>query len=536
MKRSFFVFLTAMLCTMMNAQNQTYNICQGAGVTVTANMVPGLTNMSFSIQPGGSVSTSNTFVVNPVSSTAYTLYTSGNNGMSNVTFTNTAMVNVYGATSFNMNGTPGLVLGCSTKSSVVLSASNFVTNPQGAGVTLTLMAPGSGAVPSGSLSTASAYTVTAPGTYTFVVRDNSAGCSTQSMITVTQNTMSPVLDSVIFATQVLNCFTPSVELKAFSNVTNVSFLWTWPSANLAGSNITVNANFAVPTQTLIANYTLTLTDNVNLCQSSTVIPVFQNLFRPIAKIGNTGSLTCITSSIELTNQSSTGIPPGPFPNNVVIGLLWQGPSPSPTLGISSSYTATMPGVHTLTVRDQANGCTSVATTVVGEDRLFPLINMIEPPPVFFCGNVPVVITPNYATSTVNLSYTWAVPPTGQVAAVNAPTLMVNSTGVYTLWASGANGCTSEVTMTVQTCTDIDAHLNDLFSVFPNPAREKINIRMSDSQSGVNVSVLDVCGRVMYSGNMGSSQEIGIEHLAPGVYFVRIEDEGKVIKTAKLIRE
>jgi PKD repeat protein len=126
--------------------------------------------------------------------------------------------------------------------------------------------------------------------------------------------------------------------------------------------VAVNANFSNPTQSLVTTLTLQLTSTNNLCLSSTVVPVLQNIYPPVAAIAGGGSLTCQTGTVMLTNQSSSGIPAGVFSSTApVVGFLWEGPSPQLPLSLSSTYVAYTPGTYTLTAVDNNNGCSDQAT-------------------------------------------------------------------------------------------------------------------------------------------------------------------------------
>jgi hypothetical protein len=71
-------------------------------------------------------------------------------------------------------------------------------------------------------------------------------------------------------------------------------------------------------------------------------------------------------------------------------------------------------------------------------------------------------------------------------------------------------------------------------VYPNPARGQVNIRMQNP-AAVNISVMDVNGRVVYQGAAAPSGEtqINTANWAPGLYLIRVSD-GTQVSTRKVM--
>src|SRR5690606_15625812 len=129
-------------------------------------------------------------------------------------------------------------------------------------------------------------------------------------------------------------------------------------------------------------------------------------------------LTCNTSTLTLTNMSSSNVPPALYSGLNVIRLLWEGPSPQVPLQLSTTYVAVMPGTYTMTARDLNNGCEAVATKTVLDSRNYPEINKpIAPAPfVLDCGVESRTITALFSTSlTTDFSYTWTAAPGASVS-------------------------------------------------------------------------------------------------------------------------
>jgi hypothetical protein len=72
------------------------------------------------------------------------------------------------------------------------------------------------------------------------------------------------------------------------------------------------------------------------------------------------------------------------------------------------------------------------------------------------------------------------------------------------------------------------------TLFPNPAGNSFEVR--GVAGTVAISVCDLMGRTVISGQVDSSQAIDVSSLPAGVYVVVIRDTSKVIAVQKLIRE
>ena len=75
-----------------------------------------------------------------------------------------------------------------------------------------------------------------------------------------------------------------------------------------------------------------------------------------------------------------------------------------------------------------------------------------------------------------------------------------------------------VTVTLEDATSINDFKNQV-KVYPNPAKETIAIRTASADA--MASILDATGRMVLNQHVGTASNIAIDHLAMGVYFVRV---------------
>ena len=435
---------------------------------------------------------------------------------------------------FSVSSPQNFTLGCSTKSVVTMAIVN-ASSPTGAALSFTVLGPG-GSTGVGSFSTST------PGTFTFIVHDNSNGCETWVPLTVASNTVAPTIDSVTAPTHTLNCNILNATLRAFTTSQNVAYNWAFPG--IPGINnldsFPVSANIASPSATFIGNYSLSVTDLNNSCASKTVIPIYQNLFPPKAKIitGGTNAISCPVPTVMLTNGSGTGIPlNGPFPyNQQVIGYLWEGPSPQNPVSISSWYVGAFPGVYTLTAKDLNNGCTSKTTAVIADNRVYPVVNM----PSWYClTGGSAILSPAVSSTTTNLTYSWTASSNATVSGQNTPYLTTNTVGGYTVTVTNTvNGCSSMATTTVGSCTDVSVPEKTHEAgvrIYPNPGNGICTITSASAVE--KVEIYNTLGAQIMQGYGNAGKfEIDITDQPSGVYFVFITTQNSDTRIYKIVKE
>ncbi len=525
-------------------------VCNPVGYTPIVTVVavsPSTTIQHTIFSPGGAIFVANTFSTTYVASMpgTYTyVLTNLLNGCETVK--NFTIVGPNHPV-FNLSSVPGgFTLGCSTKSLTTVNISSVITFPLGNPTTYTLLPPGGSTIiplPPALLSAVSLYSLNVPGTYTMVIRDNISFCDSRLAFSVLQNTISPGISSIIVPKQILDCTTSSVLVTANSTNQNVSYNWLLPGTlNLSSNTLVVNSLTATPNQTLIANFTLSVTDNDNLCKTTTLVPIYQNIFPPLANINSGGlsNLTCQTPSILLTNTSVSGVPVGVnFPHAPVIGLLWQGPSPLASATNTTTYLANAGGVYSLDVQDSNNGCKSFTTVVINDTRVLPNVAAPSGPYTVSCPSGVVNISPAFTGPSGGYSYNWIV-PSGAVTSGNASsTLTTNSSGSYSVTVTNtATGCFITIPISVWACVGLEnaKSIGNSISVYPNPSSGVIYIQIKESTYlYLKMEVYNLLGELVRSTAITERNTVlDLEKEPTGVYFLKFSNGGEMNYTSRII--
>lgn len=190
--------------------------------------------------------------------------------------------------------------------------------------------------------------------------------------------------------------------------------------------------------------------------------------------------------------------------------------------------------YTVTINDGATTISDNYTLVVHE---LPPVNLGED--VTVCETETVTLD---ATTPNAVSYLWT--PGGYTTAV----IQVDTTGVgiasvtYTCQVTDVYGCVGQddITITFKSCVGIN-EISDNISmlVYPNPTKNLLNISFTGVTDEIEYALLNYHGQQVYSNYIGKlngsvSQEIRLDNLARGVYYLRINSsDGAYIKKVVL---
>ena len=503
-------------------QNITCNVASSV-VNVTATASPSINVTHQILAPtGGTFSTNSyslTYTPGGVGEFTHFIVNDVNGCSTSKTFTVTSN---QGFPTFQIVSPQNYTLGCNSKSVAVVqvinaSATNSLQVPTGGAVSYTLIGPPTSTItPSGTLSIISTYSINVPGTWTVITKDNVSLCETRTPFSILSNTFSPNISALV-PRQILDCYVPRTTLLGQSNTPNVSYVWSFPGTpgNMNSDTISIGVNSVSPSTSLIANYTLNITDNSSTCRSFSVIPMYQNIYPPKASVTNGGltAISCKVFTITLTNQSSTSIPPPtgfPF-QQPVIGYLWEGPSPQEPLQLSTTYLAATIGVYTLTAKDLNNGCITKTTTTIADNKIYPVVTV--PSTTLDCGDEFTTLFTVVSGSTTSLSYSWNPPPGDfPTSPKNLPTLTVSKIGKYrVLVTNTSNGCA-----TLSEGTVVNGSLTADFELQPAKGTAPLSVTFFNNSKSSHSDPTEAAKGILSYWNFGNgtSLKTDVTNLSP----------------------
>ena len=369
-------------------------ICAGQSATLTAS--GGLT---YSWSPNGS--TANPYVVNPASTTTYTVTVTDGNGC-----TSTDEVVVQVKPQPLVNAGPDQVI-CAGQSAVLLATGGGGIPPY-----TYLWTPGS----SGN----NPYTVSPSVTTTYTVQVTDAnGCTEIDHTTIVVN---PAPGLSAGADQII-CLGQQTTLTATPSGGTPVYAYLWNPGGFTSSQITVNPNSTT-------TYTVTLTD-VNGCTATDQVQV--TVSKPSVNAPN--KKVCDGDPIVLSATASGGIPPYTY--------LWTpGNYTSPTVPLTLPVGSI---VYTVLVTD-AHGCTATSQMTA---TVAPVPTLDPGPDITICLGQTATLNATFSGGTPPYSYFWTPPPSNS----NPTTVIPTTTTSYDFYLYDQNNCsaTDFVIVRVDTC-------------------------------------------------------------------------------------
>lgn len=257
-----------------------------------------------------------------------------------------------------------------------------------------------------------------PGTYTVVFQSSVNGCTAQATASAPFNTVAPT--GITPSTSgTVTCGSSAINLGV--TPTGLTYSWTAP----AGSSITSGATSSSATGSGGGTYSVVVTGTNGCSAPAAVVVANTNTTAPTQTAIASQSLTCSTSSVNITGNPSSGVLYSWLGTGIV------GPANTQTVNVVLS------GNYTLVVTSTANSCTSAAVAAIGTNTTAP--NAL--------GSGSVSIT--CATPSVNLigsaspSSCTVVWTGGVCAGATSYTASACSPGQYSMTVTNpANGCQS----------------------------------------------------------------------------------------------
>ncbi len=259
-----------------------------------------------------------------------------------------------------------------------------------------------------------------PGEYNLVVFNTDNGCSAVSTVNVLENISVP--DVSIIDPEELSCANPSTILAGLSQTINSSFAWYDQNDNLISTTSDVVISQA-------ANYTLVVTDIDNGCSNMTSVVVPANAEIPVVDLGSAELLTCDLQTTILDASNATGVGPLVFSWTDVDGNV---------LSNDMMLEVQEPGVYSLQLLDELNGCEISTSIIIEQDIDLPLVN-IGPVAEINCYNSETTVSGIGSSEGSDYKYEW-FNSSGQIIS-EALSFVTSVAGDYQLQITNvSNGC------------------------------------------------------------------------------------------------
>ena len=264
---------------------------------------------------------------------------------------------------------------------------------------------------------ANPISISAPGSYQFLVTDTLNGCTKDTSIFVVLNQTQADINIQNYATintipfENLTCTNDSILLVCFSATSNSSAEWTNNDATLFFGDTLIVTN--------PGNYYIQSINNSNGCTNSGAINISANQNLPNSNVPPTQLLNCSVDSIFLDGNSLVAD----------AKLEWNGPS---VVQASDPIIIYSSGVYYLTVTDTINGCSVTDSVIVNQDAS---INVFAGNDTLVCDQALINLIANYSGNITGINYLWNSGSTNSSELFTAGTSNFGTVEIF-----GDNGC------------------------------------------------------------------------------------------------
>lgn len=270
--------------------------------------------------------------------------------------------------------------------------------------------------------------VNEPGSYSLLVTNNDNGCTATISMDVAQNILNPTANAG--GNGLLTCAVTSLQLDGNGSSQNGNYFYQWTTTT---GQILVGGNSLTPTVVAGGTYTLVVVNEDNGCTSTDETLVDVNTQPPAVAIASPATITCVQPQVTLNGGGSQGGAGIEYEWTTTGGNILSG-------GSSNSAVVSASGQYTLTVLNNATGCSSTQTVTVTDNIVLPIADAGSPR-TLTCTVQEVALQGSGSTGSI-YSYTWSTSGGQIISGNNTPNPVVAQQGVYTLTvANTTTGCT-----------------------------------------------------------------------------------------------
>jgi trimeric autotransporter adhesin len=336
------------------------------------------------------------------------------------------------------------------------------------------------------------------GDYSVTITD-ALGCSAVITGVTVANPNSPTSSISVISNYNGAQVTCAGESDGEANVTasggNAPYVYLWSNGQITATA----SNLAAGT------YQVTVTDNAS-CSSTSSITITEP--------------TALTSSADLTDIGCNGDSTGAINLSVTGGtagysFVWDNGA------LTQNLTGLSAGSYSAEITD-LNGCSlTVGPLTVSEPNVLSFT--VTSTDVTVAGGTDGAIDLTVSGGTSPYTYLWNNSETTE-------DLSGLPAGTYICTITDANGCTSEVTVTILDGVASLANNNTgmgVISLFPNPATEEVTLSFDLTQnSDITIEVVSTTGQVLLVMNdvdvLNTNYVLNVSEWSTGVYFVKVK--------------
>lgn len=327
------------------------------------------------------------------------------------------------------------------------------------------------------------------GTYTATATNPANNNTSEFSVDYTVAGIPPVIADFVVSNPAF-CAGGCVDFTDGSTGSPGAWIWSFPGGNPSSATVQSPTNICYDSPGV---YDVTLTA-IGTAGSDTLTKAgYITVYAlPAASAGGNTS-TCLGDSITLTASGGGS-------------YLW---SPGGETTASITVGPVLATDYSVAVTD-SNGCSASDTASVSINAL-PVVSLGSD--TTLCIGCQITLDPGNPGST----FLWSTGATSNTILVNAP-------GTYWVQVTGPAGCVSSDTILIeQGGVSLDNALSFDLQVYPNPASTDLQLAWADMGTALDVILMDVHGRALFSQSQVTSSHLGIDvsSLSSGIYLLKV---------------
>ncbi|MBK9630926.1 MAG: gliding motility-associated C-terminal domain-containing protein [Saprospiraceae bacterium] len=280
-------------------------------------------------------------------------------------------------------------------------------------------------------------TVNQKGWYFVKVTNKTNGCENIDSLFIDEDLILPQV--VLGPEMFFACKDSFLIIDASASSTGSSFKYIWSTAN---GIISSGQGSQIIEAGAPGLYQLHILNEKNGCEDSSSILLKPDLNKPIIQIVIPDTLNCKNKNVDLiaNANSMTGNP---------LSAIWSGPIGSMITNPDSLNTrVNIPGIYTLKVTDNLNGCSSLSTVNVSLDTIAPTV-VLGMDKIWNCASSQFFLEGNISNDSSHLSFRWSTIGGAIRGNANQRVIEANAVGDYVLLVEDLrNGCVAMDTLKI----------------------------------------------------------------------------------------
>jgi hypothetical protein len=311
-------------------------------------------------------------------------------------------------------------------------------------VTYQWLNPG-GSVASTGAGSPAIFSVASPGTYSFLVTDNTSSCTVTQTFAVLSGTTTPSITVNAISGQTINCNNPCLQFNTQASIGPAPPSYSWVNTTTNATTTPVNGGYTV---CVPGQYIAAFMDG-NMCKVSQTITVMIDTVKPIVTAttnlsANSFTLNCYTPSLIATGLTNPMLPASNYswttPPSISVA--------SNTISVALVNITSSPTSYTVHAKG-TNGCVGRQKISFYKDILVPTYGILFTPTAITCSNPNVALTPDYISGPATAAnFTFTSPPPTQTATSSGALFGIPGTYTLTVQLLG-NGCITTSTNVLQ---------------------------------------------------------------------------------------